>query len=51
MWQKPVPNFQVREGRDFNDRMGNKKYFISYCFDCDSTGIIYLIEHQKCSKY
>ena len=50
MWQKSVPNLQVREGRDFSGRMGNKKYFINYDFDHDSTGIVYLMECERCSK-
>ena len=38
----------VKEGRDFSDKMGNKKFYIN--FDCDSTGIVYLTEFEKCSK-
>ena len=30
--------------------MGNREYYINYDFDCDSTGIVYLIECKKCGK-
>ena len=40
----------VKEGRNFSNRMGNKKYFINYDFDCESRGIVYLLECEKCCK-
>ena len=40
----------VREGRSFKDSSGNREYYVNYDFDCDSKGVVYLIECKKCIK-
>ena len=38
----------VQGGKEFEG--DNKKYFISFSFNCDSEGVIYLVSCKKCRK-
>ena len=40
----------VKEGRIVGNGLGNREHYTNYDFDCDSAGIVYLIECKKSAK-